>query len=419
MKIESEVTYLVKRDYDLTNYDRLIVLYLYRPIIGHQAHALYLMLVYDDIELDINTKYGSEHFLAILQMTYDELIKAKHQLETIGLLKVLKREKGTHYILKPQLPITPDAFFSNPVLCSYLSDKLGHQNFLLIKDKFLKNDKYIDITSESTVLQNPNLLLNIDFIYIDKYLAGKNANSKLYLPYKDKIVQLVNYYHILTKDIANFIYQAISVENKTRIFSYHKFQMLLSDFYQKETLKKQVNGEQLNLIIDEENVVSPSSMKEAKIKEMATIDPIEYLTLLRDNVRPTPIEIDIIRDLILNYQLKNGVVNCLIEYVWFKNNKRIERSYCEKIANTFNQLKITTVKKAMDHLKEAYVKSQRAKTTKNAIKTNSQVTRSFNQDLKASEIKNLEYVQLYEQSKPDFSGEKIDDKQLIEELKNL
>lgn len=73
----------------------------------------------------------------------------------------------------------------------------------------------------------------------------------------------------------------------------------------------------------------------------------------------------------------------------------------------------------MDHLKEAYVKSQRAKTTKNAIKTNSQATRNFTQDLKASEIKNLEYVQLYEQSKPDFSGKKIDEKQLIEELKNL
>lgn len=44
-------------------------------------------------------------------------------------------------------------------------------------------------------------------------------------------------------------------------------------------------------------------MLEAKINEMVSIDPIQYLTLLRENKKPTPIEIELIRDLIINYSL--------------------------------------------------------------------------------------------------------------------
>ncbi|WP_425380210.1 DnaD domain protein [Spiroplasma endosymbiont of Stenodema calcarata] len=412
--IEKEATYLIKQEYQLSDDERMLLLCLFRPIIGDKAHMLYLAFTAQDFILELNIKYQLEHLLLLLQMTYEEFLAAKDKLETIGLLKMLKREKGKHYILKPQLPISAIAFFENKVLSEYLLNIVGTKCFEIIRTKFI--DKYHPngINKLSSKLNITNV--NLDFVYIDKYLAAKNANHKLYLPYREKIIQLANYYNVLTNNLAIFIYQSIELTEQNRIFNYEKFQHLLSDFHQKSILKKQITGEQLNLIINEENVAKPTNMLEAKINEMSSIDPIEYLTLLRENTKPTPMEIELIRDLIINYALKASVVNCLIEYVWFKNSHRIERKYCEKIANTFSQLQINTVDKAMEHLRGAYAKSQKNKITKETIKSNTY-------HLKAATMKNnmeaLEYNKIYEQNRQNKGEDKINLNQLLDDLKNL
>ncbi|WP_424526759.1 DnaD domain protein [Spiroplasma endosymbiont of Glossina fuscipes fuscipes] len=409
-----EATYLIKQESQLSDDERMLLLCLYRPIIGDKAHMLYIAFTAQDFVLELNIKYQLDHLLLLLQMTYEEFLTAKNTLETIGLLKMLKREKGKHHILKPQLPISAIAFFENKILSDYLLNIVGTKCFTIIKDKFIEEEhpKTGDKISPQLNIAN----VNLDFVYIDKYLATKNANHKLYLPYREKIIQLANYYHVLTNNLAIFIYKSIELIDQKRIFNYEKFQHLLSDFHQKTILKKQITGEQLKLIVNEENIVRPTNMLEAKINEMTSIDPIEYLTLLRENTKPTPMEVDLIRDLIINYSLKPGVVNCLIEYVWFKNSRRIERKYCEKIANTFNQLQIDTVDKAMQHLRSAYAKTQKNKIAKETIKSS---TYQFKQPTVKNNMATLEYNKLYEQKRQQRGEKKVDLNQLLDDLKNL
>ncbi|WHQ36956.1 DnaD domain protein [Spiroplasma sp. SV19] len=412
--LEKEATYLIKQENQLSDDERMLLLCLYRPLIGDKAHMLYIAFTAQDFILELNIKYQLDHLLLLLQMTYEEFLTAKNKLEIIGLLKVLKREKGKHHILKPQLPVSGIAFFENKVLSDYLLNAVGEKSFTIIRAKFIEECYSLPVNETSPQLKITNV--NLDFVYIDKYLATKNANHKLYLPYREKIIQLANYYHVLTNNLAIFIYKSIELIEQKRIFNYEKFQQLLSDFHQKTILQKQITGDQLNLIVNEENVAKPTSMLEAKINEMTSIDPIEYLTLLRENTKPTPMEVDLIRDLIINYSLKPGVVNCLIEYVWFKNSHRIERKYCEKIANTFNQLQIDTVDKAMRHLRSAYAKTQKNKIAKETIKSNTY-------KLKETTVKNnmamLEYNKLYEQKRQEQKEEKVDLNQLLDDLKNL
>ncbi len=412
--LEKEATYLIKQESQLSDDERMLLLCLYRPIIGDKAHMLYIAFTAQDFVLELNIKYQLDHLLLLLQMTYEEFLTAKNILKTIGLLKMLKREKGKHHILKPQLPISAIAFFENKILSDYLLNIVGAKCFTIIKDKFIEEEhpKTGDKISPQLNIAN----VNLDFVYIDKYLATKNANHKLYLPYREKIIQLANYYHVLTNNLAIFIYKSIELIDQKRIFNYEKFQHLLSDFHQKTILKKQITGEQLKLIVNEENIVRPTNMLEAKINEMTSIDPIEYLTLLRENTKPTPMEVDLIRDLIINYSLKPGVVNCLIEYVWFKNSRRIERKYCEKIANTFNQLQIDTVDKAMQHLRSAYAKTQKNKIAKETIKSS---TYKFKEAAVKNNMATLEYNKFYEQKRQKQEEEKVDLNQLLDDLRNL
>ncbi|WP_253301842.1 DnaD domain protein [Spiroplasma endosymbiont of Phyllotreta cruciferae] len=412
--LEKEATYLIKQESQLSDDERMLLLCLYRPIIGDKAHMLYIAFTAQDFVLELNIKYQLDHLLLLLQITYEEFLKAKNTLETIGLLKMLKLEKGKHHILKPQLPISAIAFFENKILSDYLLNIVGVKCFTIIKDKFIEEEhpKTGDKISPQLNIAN----VNLDFVYIDKYLATKNANHKLYLPYREKIIQLANYYHVLTNNLAIFIYKSIELIDQKRIFNYEKFQHLLSDFHQKTILKKQITGDQLKLIVNEENIVRPTNMLEAKINEMTSIDTIEYLTLLRENTKPTPMEVDLIRDLIINYSLKPGVVNCLIEYVWFKNSRRIERKYCEKIANTFNQLQIDTVDKAMQHLRSAYAKTQKNKIAKETIKSS---TYKFKEAAVKNNMATLEYNKFYEQKRQKQEEEKVDLNQLLDDLRNL
>ncbi len=414
--MEKEATYLIKQEYQLSDDERMLFLCLYRPIIGDKAHMLYIALTAQDFILKLNTKYHLENLLTLLQISYDEFLTAKSKLETIGLLKIAKHKKGKHFILKPQLPISAISFFENKILRNYLLDIVGEKSFAMIKTKFINNDQPENKSSNDLSEQLANKTMTFDFVYIDKYLASKNANHKLYLPYSEKIIQLANYYNVLTNNLAIFIYKSIELTANNRIFNYETFQNLLSDFYQKTVLKKKLNREQLNLIINEENVIKPSSMLEAKINEMVSIDPIEYLTLLRENSRPTPIEIELIRDLIIDYSLTPGVLNCLIEYVWFKNSRRIERKYCEKIANTLYQLQINTVDKAMEHLRGAYAKTQKSKITKDVIKTK---TYQWKEKVAKQNLAELEYNKIYEQKRQEQEVKKVNLTQLLDDLKNL
>ncbi|ALA97078.1 chromosome replication initiation/membrane attachment protein [Spiroplasma kunkelii CR2-3x] len=414
--MEKETTYLIKQEYQLSDNERMLLLCLYRPIIGDKAHMLYIALTAQDFILELNTKYHLENLLTLLQISYDEFLVAKSKLETIGLLKILKREKGKHYILKPQLPISAIDFFENQILINYLLNIVGEKSFAIIKAKFIVNQQDRKQKHNDLSGQLSDETMTFDFVYIDKYLESKNANHKLYLPYREKIIQLANYYNVLTNNLAIFIYKSIELTAKERIFNYETFQHLLSDFHQKTILKKQLNLEQLNLIVNNENVIKPTNMLEAKINEMVSIDPIQYLTLLRENKKPTPIEIELIRDLIINYSLTPGVVNCLIEYVWFKNAHRIERKYCEKIANTFHQLQINTVDKAMEHLRGAYAKTQKSKVTKDDIKTK---TYQWKEKIVKHNMAELEYNKIYEQKRQEQGIKKVDLTQLLDDLKNL
>ncbi|AGM25757.1 chromosome replication initiation and membrane attachment protein [Spiroplasma syrphidicola EA-1] len=410
--MEQEVKYLIKYDYNLSNDDRLILLYLYQPIIGHRALSLYLLFSANGIKLEFNTKYEIDDFLTILQLSEQELEAAKDKLATIGLLKISRRSKERSIILKPQLPVSASAFFENAVLSDFLINKIGEDKFKRLKNKFLA------APSNPNPIAN-NLNVTLDFLYIDKYLLGKNANNKLYLPYREKIIQLANYYGILTKDIANYIYKSIEVQLNQRIFNYDKFTNLLSDAYQKIVLKKHLEGEQLNLVVTIDNTIAPSNMMEVKISEMTSIDPIEYLTLLRDNVKPTPLEIDLIRDLIIQYHLQPGIVNCLIEYVWFKNNCRIERKYCEKIANTFNQLQISNVESAMYHLRNAYNKTQKGRVKQAVIKESANVNYYKKVGREKGKLTVQDFEQLYQNSDNNKGDNKVDLKTLINELESL
>ena len=78
-----------------------------------------------------------------------------------------------------------------------------------------------------------------------------------------------------------------------------------------------------------------------------TISPYDLLKAKNNGNEPTKRDLKLAEDLIVDYGLKPGVVNVLIDYTLKTQDNKLNRSFVETIAGQWQRLKIETVDDAM------------------------------------------------------------------------
>ena len=106
-----------------------------------------------------------------------------------------------------------------------------------------------------------------------------------------------------------------------------------------------------------------------KINLFEKITPIELLKILQGGSKVAPSDIKIIETLSKDYQLSNGVINVIIDFVLSMNKNVLSRGYAEKMAASFNREGIETVIDAMNYCNEVINKNRGS--SKGRRKTNS------------------------------------------------
>ena len=98
-----------------------------------------------------------------------------------------------------------------------------------------------------------------------------------------------------------------------------------------------------------------------------TTSPYDFLKSKHNGAEPMKRDIKLLEDLIIDYKLKPGVVNVLIDYVLKTNDNKLNRSLIETIAGQWLRNKIETVEDAMEIAKKNHKSIQK----KNSISTTS------------------------------------------------
>ena len=96
-------------------------------------------------------------------------------------------------------------------------------------------------------------------------------------------------------------------------------------------------------------------------------------------------------DLIINYSLKPGVANVLIDYILKTNNNKLTRSLAETIAGQWQRLKIETVSDAMSQAEKEHKKYRKNKqttssNTKRKVIKEEKIPEWFNKEIKKQEV---------------------------------
>ena len=378
-------TYTVINRTILTDNDRKILTMLYQPIIGSYATNLFFTLWMD---LDKNEFMSSgenhHHLMTSTSLSLNEIVSAREKLEAIGLLKTYYKENvdSNNYIYELFSPISPNEFFSHPVLNIVLYNSVGKKEYERIVNYFkvprINLSEYEDITmsftdvfesSPSTVFENNlqnirtntklgiNIEERVDFDLLISSIPKETINEKTFTKDNKKLINDLSFVYNLDNDeIKNII---ISSLNERMMIDKNELRKNARNYYQYQN-----NGKLPSLIYQNqpEYLRSPigKDTKRAKmIYSFETTSPYNFLKSKNNGAKPTERDLKLIEELMIDIGLRPAVVNVLISYVMMVNNKKLTKNFVLTIASQWKRLNIETAEDAMNQaLKESKKKNK-------------------------------------------------------------
>ncbi len=413
-------TFIVTNKTVLNNNDLSILLNLYQPLAGNEAISMYYTLwSYLDKSEAISNEWTHHHLLTNMQITISEIDDARIKLEALGLLKTYKKEGNINsYIYEMYSPMSASEFINNPVLATALYNRVGKLEYEKIisfyKIPSLNLRDYTDITkSFSDVFGFYNGAINDNLIYDlkksryrhieilskielntilslipDELLNKKTINKSL----KEYIYNISYIYNYDNDDMVTLIRNSINDmhridkkilrENAEKYYSFEHLGKLPSLIYknQPEYLRRKITDD---------------SNRSKMIYMFETTSPYDFINSKYKKGNPTATDLKIIAHLLLDLELKPGVVNVLIDYVLKINNNRLVKSYVDTIASQWSKSNIETVEDAMNFAEKEYKRMHKGTKNTNNIRKKEEKPDWFNQEIAENtasidEIKELE-----------------------------
>lgn len=384
------------------------LVHLYQPLIGPLPISLY-QTFYQQLSLDHFTSVEGLHRGLMVNMAQplDVLLKARYQLEAIGLLDTFRLEKNGDYIFEYLLqpPYSPDVFFQDDTLSIMLLNRVGKQHYRNLRRKYASrvpgkegetrecitrsfdevfvhlspSEMRVDPGSETAIFlqeveredpldsfkegegrKRTYQQTAIDFELLEALLPRSVKNEKIFNDQlKQVLYELAFLYQLNDQQLAYFLHEP-TIYGDDNAIDFHLLRRNVKDWY------RQVNSgiaPQIR-IKGEENPGGGSSEsgKKKKIlsreeehhRLLSSISPLQLLSYYHNGARVAPADQKIVEDLLESYQLPFGVANVLLEYVMLTQDKQLPKALIFKIAAHWKRMNIKTVPEAQELAKQLY-----------------------------------------------------------------
>lgn len=406
-------TFVVINKTILSEYDRRILTMLYQPIVGSNVINLYFTFwAYLD-KSDLFSKEWTHHHLMINMRTKIENInQAREKLEGIGLLKTYYKEGNiNNYVYELYSPLSASEFINNPILNTTLYNNVGDNEFNKIIEYFkipkIDLKDYTELTKKfSDVFESANIN-NFETIDSDLKKIVKNdidVQAKINL---DNILDLIPNEMLnkrsITRPVKNLIYKLSFVYDYTEEQIVYLLRNSINEKHRidkksllqgaKKYYQFENNGNLPTLIYrsQPEYLRKPTgddSKKAKVIYQFETTSPYDFLYSKNNGNKPTKKDIELLEYLVVDLDLKPGVVNVLIDYVLKINNNKLVKAYVEQIASQWVRSKVETVEDAMALAIKEYKARRRKTTTKKKYEENK--PEWFDKDIKKKQASDEE-----------------------------
>ena len=363
-------SYIVINKTILNNQDRNILFQLYQPIIGSIAINLYFTL-WSNLDRNniISTNYTHHYLMSNMRLKLEDIMEAREKLEAIGLLcSYVKKGNINEYIYELYSPLSAYDFLNNPILSITLYNHVGEKEYKKILDLYKEMSfnlkDYENVTLKfSDVFEAVNTEFEVNTDIKKKNSIDININTDFDL---NEVLSLIPD-EVLNKNITNdtkeliyklyFIYNFDYEEMSEVIRNSISIKHIINNELLKENAKKYYSFEnkgKLPSIIYKNQPeylrtkVSDTSLKSKMIYQYDTLSPYEFLCMKNGTDKISKTETSLLEMLLIDYDLKPGVVNVLLDYVLKINNNKLVKNFVSTIASAWKKNKIETVKTAME-----------------------------------------------------------------------
>lgn len=398
-------TFVVINKTVLNDQDRKILTMLYQPIIGSNATNLFFSLwaYLDKLEL-MSIEYTHHHLMTNMRNKLEDIIESREKLEAIGLLRTyIKKGNINNLIYELYSPLNPYDFLNNPILSVSLYNNVGKVEYEKLKEYFkipkVNLKEYDEIScSFSDVFESTNIN-TFDNMIEDLKRVNVNKLSIVSKIDLDNTISLIpdEMFNIrsLTRDTKDLIYKLSFIYNldddmmselirnslnEKKAIDKNLLKNNCRNFYQFEHSGKLPSIVYRNQPEYLRKPIGDTSNRAKMIYQFETTSPYDFLVNKHGGSRPTKNEYSILEYLLIDMNLKPGVVNVLIDYVLKINNNKLIKNFIEIIAEQWSRSKIETVSDAMEFAEKEYKKSKNFKNI--TSKRIEQKPEWFNQSIK-------------------------------------
>lgn len=381
-----------------SNIDNDVLIELYQPIIGSLATILYLNLIKQKQNEDVDNVYSMENLLVSMQIAPGQLLSARHFLEGVGLLKTFQKDLGENrsYIFVLYSPKNPNEFFNDVLFKGLLIQAIGEKEALLLADKYTVethiDESYLDITTSfvdvfsidyndpsfskefnKTMLGHKSSGIKIGFDY-DKFFDAIEENSQIkrsVFSKKDmkEIERIAALYGMEEPSIA-FVVSDLYKPYENPHLDYFE----LSEKCRNKIKTPTFSTKKRRII---KSKLTSSNNMAKKIQFMENTSPADYLELLQNGSKPSGGDLKTIDFLSRKYNFSNGVINAIIDYTLEKCHNVLNKEFTDSVSASIAREGVYTVVDVMNYLCS---NSSKNKSNKKIDKTNNNDETSINNE---------------------------------------
>ena len=398
-------SYIVINKSIISDSDKQVLNMLYLPIIGPLPLTLYNILLNDLDKLQLISEVSNHaKILSSMHITTNELMEARNVLEAIGLLKTyLKTDTVNNYIYELYSPISAHEFFSHPIFNIVLYNNVGKIEYEKLVSFYkiprINKEDYVEVThsfsevfesvpytsytqNSDSIRKYNKLKLNINSSFdINFLIESLNLDKKVFTKdLQELIISLAFLYDIDVTKMQSIIRTCINERGTVNRDDLRKTCRNHYQFDHNGLLPTVIEHTQPEYL---RKPIGDNSKLAKMIYTFETISPYDFLKSKHNGAEPMKRDIKLLEDLIVDYKLKPGVVNVLIDYILKTNDNKLNRSLVETIAGQWVRNKIETVEDAMEIAKKNHKLISKKVITNKNIQTEKEVPVWFDKNIEA------------------------------------
>ncbi|GBD61462.1 DNA replication protein DnaB [Tetragenococcus halophilus subsp. halophilus] len=392
-EVQPNNIYQVTKSFPLTEEGNNGLVYLYQPIIGQNALALYYGFI-GDKEDQYENEFAHIDMLDALNIGLPDFLQARKQLEGMGLLSVFTKEDpefGKMFLYRLEEPIHPQDFFRDETYSFLLLNTIGERKFRQMVRRFQPENPdltaYQEVTSgfrevygaldERLFIRNAQSLEKVsqdyqvpsnkqlqldegqidwDFLYQlaqRKFIVKENFDDS----FKQQLTLYANLFGFDEMKLVDLMTEAVSLSDgkvgRKALDKVIRKQATVKKEKQADNYDEQSDEQKRRFNTLRQTGFSENDIQLVKIAQSSA--PMDFLQAIKNEKHNfvTDPETWLLKTLVERSPLPNSVINVLIHYILVvKKNSFLQSNFVNQIATDWSELEINSPEQAIKHVRD-------------------------------------------------------------------